>query len=136
MPTIKELRERARHSRETQEAKIARAQGIVQEVVQSDAFKFTVANHFENEGFDNKVVDDFAREVATEIISKATDPKLNFLDICQSRGMSKTKIREVVRILAKAFSLECDADYETQLEAVALYLEDNPRLYTDLAVLQ
>lgn len=139
MPSLKELRERSRVSKELQEQKVIRIKDAVTGVVNSSAFALTAANQLgtvKDGSLAQDSVDKFASDVATNIVQQIDNPVNSFMDACRARGMKSSKIRKAVEFMSETFGLEPNAEYDVKLEAVALYLQQNPKMFDDITMLR
>ncbi len=139
MPSLKELRERSRVSKELQEQKVIRIKDAVTGVVNSSAFALTAANQLgtvKDGSLAQDSVDKFASDVATNIVQQIDNPVNSFMDACRARGMKPSKIRKAVEFMSETFGLEPNAEYDVKLEAVALYLQQNPKMFDDITMLR
>lgn len=131
MASIRELRERRSRTAEMREERVKRVSDAVRAVVDSDGFTLTTLEHMGEAAEPNEaVMSTFANKVANEIVSVVTDPKLEFIDTCKSRGFTESRIRKTVELLVSTFCIEHEGDtYEDKLEAAALFMADNPGMY-------
>lgn len=134
MSKLSELRDRSRATKSLQEQKVGRIKEAVTDVVNSSAFALSALNHLGDESSEQKI-QEFASTVASHVAEVVVDPKNDFLDTCKARGMSDRKIQKAVTAINDLFNLTDSSDYEEKVEAVALYLQKNPSLYEDIALL-
>ena len=134
MADLSALRNRSKATRELQEQKVKRAKEAVLDVINSSSFSLTALNHSESEV--DEELDAFANKVASRVAETVTDPKIEFMDACNARGLKPSQIRHAVTMVNSTFGLTDETDYEVQLQAVAIYMQSNPNLWDVLGVLQ
>lgn len=134
MADIKKLRERSKIFQEIQDNKIQRFTDKWNEVTSSDSMKLTVMHRL---GEEVNVSDDTVEKVADDMLESLvktfTDPVLEFDDMCRARGYKPSKVRILVSNFARVWKIGVDGDYEATKQAVAAYLQQNPKLYEDFA---
>ena len=134
MSKLSELRARANNTKEVHAQRTARIADAVRDVVNSNAFNLTAATTEVNPE-SKQEVNEFVNAVAERVTTVISNPINSFIDTMRARGMSNKHIGVVVEQLNKVFELTDSQDYETQLKAVATYLETNPNLYDEIGIL-
>lgn len=133
MANISELRQRAAKSRQHTVSKVEEA---MIDYAKSDTSMLSLAANGVNNNSPDDVIKQFAKNVSQNIVEVVTNPVNTFTDNCIQMGMSTRKIERAVIEVNALFNLTADsAAYEDKLEAVALYIEENPHLYGDLVAL-
>ena len=61
------------------------------------------------------------------------NPREKFLQECDRRGLKPSETRRVVAVINQAYELTDSQDYDTVLNAVAAYVQDNPSILDDIA---
>lgn len=136
--TLEDLRQRsAATNKAVQEQKLARVKETVTEVVNGSSFVLSTLNRLERESATDEAehVEKLAMDIATRVTEIVADPKIEFLDTLKARGLKESRIREAVTQINSIFGLTKSESYDDKLEAVALYLRNNPALYDDIAFL-
>jgi hypothetical protein len=134
--TLDDLRKRSEKTKQLQEEqKVSRVRDAVTEVVNSSAFALSALNHIDQKSDTGTDVEQLASAIAEKVSKVVTDPKIEFLDTLRARGLKETRIKNAVTQLNLIFGLTSSAEYEEQLEAVALYIREHPNLYDDIALL-
>lgn len=135
MAKLTELRQKSQALREAvQRERAERIRESVQNVVQSDSFSLSIVDAGVKLDSDaSEVAKQIADQITEEVCSNVLNPVNDFIDTCRARNMTDTRIKKTVKTLNKVFGLTASEDYEEQLEAVALYMSNNVRLYDDIA---
>lgn len=132
---LMDMRKRSQITKQIQEQRNARIKSAIDDVVNSSSFQLTAANHVGNDASED-AISKFANEVVDKVSHKATDPVLEFMDMCKARKMKESRIEKAVDIINTTFGLVPEESvYDDKLRAVAEYIQANPQLYEDIAVL-
>lgn len=136
MSKISELRAKAAADRARQ---FQRIQQVVSETVRADSSILSTINNMQGSE-STKQANEFATKVASAVVDSVTNPVAAFTDVLANKGLTERKVRKLVAKFCEVLYLveERDADetdeqyYQRQLEAVALYFEQNPKMYEDI----
>lgn len=137
MSKLSELRSRSKATRESlQMQKASRIKEQVLKTVTSGSFDLSVLDALGSRAADDKVIHDFAEQIAMNVTDTIMNPVNDFLDTCKARGLSDERVSRTVERLNEVFGLTKSNVYSDKLEAVALYMESNRQLYDDVAMLK
>ena len=139
MGRFDELRKQAAVKRAAwDEKKMQDIKDAVKNTVNSSAFALTAVNQLGNlEKAKPEDVEAFSERVVNAVVDTVTDYTEKFISILkEDRGFTTDKIEKVVNMLSDMFALAADDTYQAKLKAVALYVHENPNLYSDLIYLK
>lgn len=124
---LSDMRRRSEEQRKALlEEKMKRARQVTDEVLASDTFRVQLESR-------PNIVPEMVDAVVGNVVTSLVDPVNNFLDTCKSKGLRDAAVRKIVRNIAMAFQLtEEGSSYETNLKAVAEWIEQNPYVYESL----
>lgn len=148
MSRLDELRQRAAKSR--QERRELYAQTVKEAVSKSlqdeNLVMMSVLAQGGAQALDNPAqTEKIVNNITKSVVSTVTDYKLNFIKLCEARGIQKRRMHVAVGHVYDLFLSELappgvkshmDVDFEAQLEAVALKLEHEPSLWETVEYLQ
>ena len=97
MSRISSLRNRSTFGAELCSKRVERVCSVVQDYLQSDVAKLTIANHFaDNEEVMQTDMAKFANELSTVMADTVTDGVMDFEDNCRVRGFREAQDKEGV----------------------------------------
>lgn len=138
--TLKELREQKERNMQARKNYADIVEQTVEQVLRSDSFKLTLANHTTGADSVNRdMVERIVRETAIKTVEIVTDPVNDFLDIAKAKGMDRDKIRRIVESVYDLFcknETDKDLSYDDKLEAVAIVMKEKPYYWEDLSVFE
>lgn len=135
--SLTNLLNRSKTTKSIQEQRAARIKTAVDEVMSSTSTQLTMMNHMgQNDTETQQQLQEFATAIVDKVSAAATDPVVEFMDVCKARGMKESKIEDAVKTLNDVFGfVPKDAKYEDKLAAVAEYMQANTSMYEDIVLL-
>ena len=135
MGLLSEMRRRTECVRAEKEAQAQRVRKTVSEVINSDNFVISLMNNLPE--VSETSIESFANRVADRLVTEVSDPVNDFMDALAVRGIPEDKVKVIVDNMCSLFNIvQPDASYSQRLEAVAVYMKQNPLMYDDLSILQ
>ena len=127
MSRLAQLREKAAANEELYNMKVKRCTDELHRQLENNAVQLTIRKQLSNPQADINTV---SQDIVKSVIDAATNPILEFEDVCAAKQYKKSEIRAIVNNGYRIWQLGSpDAEYEEMREKVAIYLQQNPNMY-------